>query len=192
MAYERSESALDNFGTFIHQFQPETKTLIRKLERILIKLHRQNVSLLLNRTHLNERLQPNYTHTHTHTHIYIYISYTYLTIYIYIYIYTHICNNMYIYNLYTYVTIYIYVEKGKISYFGLARKFNSTLNFTQSGWLILFTPDLHFRPPNRVSCQTHSHWLENADQCRRSIGRSSIAMLFSWSTPPSADILLRL
>ena len=26
-----------------------------------------------------------------------------------------------------------YVEKRKISYFGLARKFNSTLNFTQSG-----------------------------------------------------------
>ena len=29
----------DNFGKFIHQFQPETKTLIRKLERILIKLY---------------------------------------------------------------------------------------------------------------------------------------------------------
>ena len=25
---------LTNFGKFIHQFQPETKTLIRKLERI--------------------------------------------------------------------------------------------------------------------------------------------------------------
>ena len=37
-----------NFGKFIHQIQPETKTLIRKLERILIKLYRQNVSLLLN------------------------------------------------------------------------------------------------------------------------------------------------
>ena len=37
IAYEKSEI---NFGKFIHQFQPETKTLIRKLERILIKLYR--------------------------------------------------------------------------------------------------------------------------------------------------------
>ena len=35
MAYEGSESARDNFGKFIHQFQPESKKLIRKLERIL-------------------------------------------------------------------------------------------------------------------------------------------------------------
>ena len=66
MAYERSESARDNFGKFIHQFQPETKTLLRKLERIQIKLYRLNVSLLFNQTCLNERLT-----THTHTHIYI-------------------------------------------------------------------------------------------------------------------------
>ena len=46
MAYERSESARDHFGKFIPQFQPETKSLIRKLERILIKLYKQNVSLL--------------------------------------------------------------------------------------------------------------------------------------------------
>ena len=39
MAYERSESAWDNFGKFIYPFQPQTKTLIRKLERILIKLY---------------------------------------------------------------------------------------------------------------------------------------------------------
>ena len=39
MAYEGSENARDNFGKFIHQLQPETKTLIRKLERILIKLY---------------------------------------------------------------------------------------------------------------------------------------------------------
>ena len=37
MAYEESESARDNFGKFIHQFQPETKTLIWKLERVLIE-----------------------------------------------------------------------------------------------------------------------------------------------------------
>ena len=64
MAYEGSESARDNFGKFIHQFQPETKTLIRKLERVLIKLYRQNVSLPFKETH---------THTHTHIYIYIYI-----------------------------------------------------------------------------------------------------------------------
>ena len=40
MVYERFESARDNFGKVIHQFEPETKTLIRKLERILIKLYR--------------------------------------------------------------------------------------------------------------------------------------------------------
>ena len=33
--YERSETAHDNFGKFIHQFQPETKTLIGKHDRIL-------------------------------------------------------------------------------------------------------------------------------------------------------------
>ena len=52
-------SAQDNFGKFIHQLQPETKTLIRELERILIKLYRQNVSYLIK----HERLLPNYTHT---------------------------------------------------------------------------------------------------------------------------------
>ena len=45
MAYKRSERTRDNFGKFIYQFQPKTKTLIRKLERILIKSSRQNVSL---------------------------------------------------------------------------------------------------------------------------------------------------
>ena len=57
MAYERSESARDNLGKFIHQFQRETKALIRKLERIFIKLYRQNVSLLFNQTCLNERVR---------------------------------------------------------------------------------------------------------------------------------------
>ena len=62
MAYEKSKSSWDNLGKSIPQFQPETKTLIRKLERNLIKLYRQNVSLLFNQTCLNERLLPNYTH----------------------------------------------------------------------------------------------------------------------------------
>ena len=68
MAYEGSESVQDNFGKFIHQFQPERKTLIKKLERILIELYRQNVSLLFYETCLNERLLPNYLY------IYIYIA----------------------------------------------------------------------------------------------------------------------
>ena len=72
MAYEGSESAPDNFGKFIHQFQSETKTLNMKLERILIKLYRQkNVALLYNQT----------------CSLYIYYIYIYIYIvYIYIYI----------------------------------------------------------------------------------------------------------
>ena len=70
MDYEKSESAQDNFGKFIHQLEPETKILIRKLERILMKLYRQNVSLLFNQTH---RQTDTNTHTDTRTQIYIYI-----------------------------------------------------------------------------------------------------------------------
>ena len=79
MAYERSESTGNNSSEFIHQFQPEIKTLIRKLKRVLVKLCRQNVSLLFNQTCFNERLLPNTTHTHKHTYLYLYL-------YIYIYI----------------------------------------------------------------------------------------------------------
>ena len=46
MAYEMSESVRNNFRKLVLQFQLETKTFIRKLERILIKLHTQNLSLL--------------------------------------------------------------------------------------------------------------------------------------------------
>ena len=53
MVYEAFTSAWDNFGKFIYQFQPETKTLIRKLERILNKSYRQNLSLLFNETYFN-------------------------------------------------------------------------------------------------------------------------------------------
>ena len=62
----RLKSTQDNFGKFIHQFRPDIKTLIRKLEGILIKLYGQDESLLFNQTCLNETLQPNYTHTHTY------------------------------------------------------------------------------------------------------------------------------
>ena len=75
MVYESSVSAWDNSGKFIHQFQPERKTFIRKLERFLIRLYRQNVSLLFNQTCLNKRLLSNNTYT----------------IYIYIYIYIYVC-----------------------------------------------------------------------------------------------------
>ena len=40
---KKKKSFWDNFGKFIQPFQPKTKTLIRKLERILIKLYRPNV-----------------------------------------------------------------------------------------------------------------------------------------------------
>ena len=52
MAYDGFKSARDNFGKFIQQLQSETKALIRKLERILIKLYRQNVSVLFNETYI--------------------------------------------------------------------------------------------------------------------------------------------
>ena len=58
----KDESAQDNFGKLINQFQSKTKTLIRKLGRIFIKLYRQNVSLLFNQTYI---------------YIYIYICYFY-------------------------------------------------------------------------------------------------------------------
>ena len=52
MVYEGSESAQDTLGKFIYQFQPETKTVIRKLERILNKSYRQNLSLLFNEIYI--------------------------------------------------------------------------------------------------------------------------------------------
>ena len=44
MPNDVSENVQDNLGKFIYQFQPETKALIRKLERILNKLYRQDLS----------------------------------------------------------------------------------------------------------------------------------------------------
>ena len=73
MAYEGFQSARNNFGKFIYQFHPETKTLIRKLERILNKLFWQNLSLLFNETCLNKWLLSNHTHTPIYIYIYIYI-----------------------------------------------------------------------------------------------------------------------
>ena len=108
IAYERSESAWDNFGKRFHQFQPENKTLIKKLERILIKLYRQKVSLLLNQTRLNKGLALYYYHTYTHTH-------TTHTTYIYnIYIYTCecvcVCVHMYMFGwLYVFAHARVYV-----------------------------------------------------------------------------------
>ena len=60
--------------------------------------------------------------------------------------------------------------------FWLDVQFNSTHNFTQSGWLILFPRRISFpHSRNWVSCQTQSLWLNNAAQCRRLTGGSSIA-----------------
>ena len=41
MAYERFKCTWDNFGKLIYQLQPKTKTLVKKFERIQIKLYRQ-------------------------------------------------------------------------------------------------------------------------------------------------------
>ena len=67
IAYKGFKSVRDNFGKFVYQLQPKTKRLVMNLEMILMNLYRQNVSLLLKQTCLNEGLLP--------------------TIYIYIYIY---------------------------------------------------------------------------------------------------------
>ena len=50
MTYEGLESDRDNFGKFFNQLQPKTKALVRKLEKTLIKLFRQNVSSLFKQT----------------------------------------------------------------------------------------------------------------------------------------------
>ena len=64
MAYGRSESAWDNFSKFIYQLQPKARTLVRKLERIVINYIDKMAFLLFNQTCLNEVLQPNSTYTH--------------------------------------------------------------------------------------------------------------------------------
>ena len=51
------KKAWATFSKFIYQIQLKTKTLVRKLEMILIKLNRQNVSLLFNQTCLNDGLR---------------------------------------------------------------------------------------------------------------------------------------
>ena len=54
-------------------FNLKPKHLFGNLKGSLIKLYKQNVSILFNQTCLNERLLPNSTHTHTHIYIYIYV-----------------------------------------------------------------------------------------------------------------------
>ena len=76
----------------------------------------------------------------------------------------------------------------EIFVFWFGAQFNSTLNFTQSEWPILFSPDLHFRPANRVSCQTHPLWLENAAQCRRLTGDSSSSSMGTRGNPSNSWI----
>ena len=62
--FERSESARDISSKFIHQLQPETKTLVRKLEWNLRRLYRKMCLYFL------IKMRPNcsFSHTHTHTH----------------------------------------------------------------------------------------------------------------------------
>ena len=63
MAYEGSQSAQDNFGKFIHQFQTETKTLIRKLERILNYTDKICLYYLMKHVYMNDC----YLTAHAHT-----------------------------------------------------------------------------------------------------------------------------
>ena len=71
----------------------------------------------------------------------------------------------------------------EISYFSLACKFNSTLNFTQSGWPILFNPDLSF-PASKLGKLPNPLSLGNAVQCRRHTGRSSITFSLAGQRHP--------
>ena len=64
-------------------------------------------------------------------------------------------------------------EENFVFWFGA--QINSTHNFTQSGWLILFILDSFPGSRNWVSWQTRSLWLNNAIQCRRLTGGSSTA-----------------
>ena len=63
-----------------------------------------------------------------------------------------------------------FVAEG-ISYFCLAhnliRPIGSTHNFTQSGWLILFSPDYLSGQHKLGKSAKHSLWLNNFVQCRR-------------------------
>ena len=92
-----------------------------------------------------------------------------MTIYIYIYITWK--NKIFRWCIYSYKNnlphlIFCFLlnhcreEENLVFWFGA--QFNSTLNFTQSGWLILFSPDLHFWLAKRVSGQTQSLRLETA------------------------------
>ena len=52
---------------------PDTKSLIRSIEKTNRKIINTQLSLVFNKTCIQENLLPAYTHTHTHTHTYIYI-----------------------------------------------------------------------------------------------------------------------
>ena len=60
-AFERFESARDNFGILINSFKAKTKTLVRKLENDPNKI-KQSVFFLFNQICLNDELQPNYAY----------------------------------------------------------------------------------------------------------------------------------
>ena len=78
-----------------------------------------------------------------------------------------------------------------ILYFCLARNLirplESTHNFTQSGWLILFTPD-HLSGQHKLGKSfKHSFWQNNFIQCRRLTVCSSIAAAAAaWGKPSNS------
>ena len=84
MAFKRSKSTQENFV----EFQPETKTLIRKFESFLIKLYEKNVNFLKKNAEVKDccAITPIYIYICTNIPLYIHIY-----IYIYIYIYTYVC-----------------------------------------------------------------------------------------------------
>ena len=56
-----------NFGTFIHQFQPETKETWKDLNKII-----ETKCVFIIQSNMLKWKTASHTHMHTHTHIYYY------------------------------------------------------------------------------------------------------------------------
>ena len=59
------ENTRASTGNFLYHLNPDLRKIIRRLERLHLKILKRKYSAVFNRTCLH-------THTHTHTHIYIY------------------------------------------------------------------------------------------------------------------------
>ena len=58
----------EDMGQFFHHLDPNTRNIIRSLEKIKLKIINKQYSLVFNKTCLNNNLQPKYIYI-----IYIYI-----------------------------------------------------------------------------------------------------------------------